>query len=532
MSESEDGFRDDEIERLHLSRLSNYSVATVVSATTTGDDVIKSESATDLGIINEETDFTSKVALERHLVTESSLSNVADTMVANVLLRVAENELKINPRDNQRLISPFPDQTRDGVVDDESSTFEVTPFPSAGRFPFPSVGNVNPKNAVAPTGPIPNPTSYDISTSSVTSCDDDGIDQSDLNNRELAEKTNEASKRNESNRKRDDVYHTGDETEREVLSTSVSLDRVQQILEERKANLSSSSSDEEERPKSTKSIRSRPRSASVGNIESADLEDFIDLPNGKPLTERRVPSSRNSEIEINQLFGSSKEINIFVGTWNLNLSTNINTDSLKRFLIDRNQTKCDLYVFGAQEIPVEGIVEWEVMIQRTLGRKYILLHAVRFGTLHLAIFIRSQLQSYCSAVDWGVLSVRAISTIKTKGVAACAVQIFGSKFIFMTSHLTAGEGEKNLANRILNYRTIREKLRLRRSKSMEVKIEHKNLAKKYNFNIEEFDTVFWFGDLNFRIDPDTGQDQLAECMKRRLCFEDFHEQKNWIHANV
>ena len=29
----------------------------------------------------------------------------------------------------------------------------------------------------------------------------------------------------------------------------------------------------------------------------------------------------------------------------------------------------------------------------------------------------------------------------------------------------------------------------------------------------------------FRIDPDTGQDQLAECMKRRLCFEDFHEQK-------
>ena len=85
----------------------------------------------------------------------------------------------------------------------------------------------------------------------------------------------------------------------------------------------------------------------------------------------------------------------------------------------------------------------------------------------------------------------------------------------MTSHLTvstyrkttttrdtlsiqAGEGEKNLANRILNYRTIREKLRLRRSKAMEVKIEHKNLAKKYNFNIEEFDTVFWFGDLNFR----------------------------------
>lgn len=215
MSESEDGFRDDEIERLHLSRLSNYSVATVVSAaTTTGDDVIKSESATDLGIISEETDFTTKVAQERQLVTESSLSNVADTMVANVLLRVAENELKINPRDNQRLISPFPDRPKDGVRYDESSTIEVTPFPSAGRFPFPSVGNVNAKNAVAPTGPIPNPTSYDISTSSVTSCDEDSIDQSDLNNQELAEIKEEAPKINESSKKRDDIYHTGDETER------------------------------------------------------------------------------------------------------------------------------------------------------------------------------------------------------------------------------------------------------------------------------------------------------------------------------
>ena len=234
MSESEDGFRDDEIERLHLSRLSNYSVATTVVST--GDDVIKSESATDLnhlgpsdlGIINEETDFkVNLVAQERHLVTESSLSNVADTMVANVLLRVAENELKLNPRDNQRLISPFPDQplpVNDGnkVADggtDDSSVIEVTPFPSAGKiFPFPSVGNVNPNNAVAPTGPIPNdPTSYDISTSSATSGEDDGIslvNQSDLNNQELAETTAEDKPKIELNRKRDDIYHTGDETER------------------------------------------------------------------------------------------------------------------------------------------------------------------------------------------------------------------------------------------------------------------------------------------------------------------------------
>ena len=29
----------------------------------------------------------------------------------------------------------------------------------------------------------------------------------------------------------------------------------------------------------------------------------------------------------------------------------------------------------------------------------------------------------------------------------------------------------------------------------------------------------------FSIDPSNGQDQLAECMERGLCFEDFDEQK-------
>ena len=87
-----------------------------------------------------------------------------------------------------------------------------------------------------------------------------------------------------------------------------------------------------------------------------------------------------------------------------------------------------------KEIFVGGILDWEVTLQKCLGQKFILLHAIRFGTIHLAIFIRHNLQSNCSTVDWGVLSVRFLSQIKTKGVAACAVQIFGTKFLFMNSH--------------------------------------------------------------------------------------------------
>jgi len=441
------------VERLHLSRLSNYS--------TESTNQISAQPAEILDPIDELDDSHGA----------SKLSRIADHVVDGVLAKLTHEV---------RLISPYP-----------------------------SAGNVKSSTAVAPTHFDP---AYDQ------------LSSTESENEEPKEPPKEAkvgSSSSESN------------IENEALSTSVSLDRVQKLLEESQKTLSSSSSDDEEpenKPKSAKSIRSRPRSASVSRMDDRrssfdDLSQLMDLPNGKPLTDRpKTTTTRASELELAGILGPQREMSVFIATWNLNLSTNIDPDMLTRFLVERNKTKCDVYALGAQEIPVEGIVEWEVMLQRCLGRRYILLHAVRFGTLHLALFVRSQLQTYCSTVDWGVLSVRALSTIKTKGVAACTVQIFGTKLAFLTSHLTAGEGEKNLANRILNYRTIREKLRLRRSKALEKKFGS-GLSKKYNFNAEEFDNVFWFGDLNFRIDPANGQDQLAECMERQLCFEDFDEQK-------
>ena len=64
----------------------------------------------------------------------------------------------------------------------------------------------------------------------------------------------------------------------------------------------------------------------------------------------------------------------------------------------------------------------------------------------------------------------------------------------------AGEGERNLANRIRNYLTITKKLRLRRSKTV---LERKKnslsiVEKKYPLDFDDFDCTFWFGDLNFR----------------------------------
>merc|ERR1712142_1223434 len=128
---------------------------------------------------------------------------VADTMVTNVLLRVTENQF--NPsRDNQRLISPFPIElpVTSGTSGHTSGGIEITPFPSSGNLPYPSVGNVNPNNAIAPTIQA----QYDISTSSVTSCDED-VTTEDLTNQELSDQELSNQEDDQKDRtKKDDVY--------------------------------------------------------------------------------------------------------------------------------------------------------------------------------------------------------------------------------------------------------------------------------------------------------------------------------------
>ena len=179
--------------------------------------------------------------------------------------------------------------------------------------------------------------------------------------------------------------------------TTMSLDRIRDLIEqEKQTDTETETESEEEEDGNRLSINHRPRSASVGHLATRlDPEQLVDLPRAQPLTDRskRDTLGENSDRELISLLGPSRNLNIWIGTWNLNLSTNVNLAHLKNFLNVQSATRKDLYIFGCQEILVEGIFEWEVALQKCLGRKYILLHAVRYGTIHLAIFIRHELQS-------------------------------------------------------------------------------------------------------------------------------------------
>ena len=77
----------------------------------------------------------------------------------------------------------------------------------------------------------------------------------------------------------------------------------------------------------------------------------------------------------------------------------------KNFLNVQSSTRKDVYIFGCQEINSESVYTWEVQLQKCVGKKYILLHAVRFGTIHLSIFVRHELQGKVNISEINFLDI-------------------------------------------------------------------------------------------------------------------------------
>ncbi|CAH1114292.1 unnamed protein product [Psylliodes chrysocephalus] len=213
-----------------------------------------------------------------------------------------------------------------------------------------------------------------------------------------------------------------------------------------------------------------------------------------PITKARQRNFLRGRIGANSLLGSNeldrmcpnREITIFVGTWNMNGHSP--PKELNDFVLPVSMEHVpDILCFGTQESSSERF-EWEVSLQETIGPSHLLLHSVSLGTLHLATFIRRDLIWYVSIPEDSSLSVRPGSAYRTKGAIATSFMIFGTSFLFVTAHLRAHE--KKLNARVSDVKKIIYSMDL--PKILPCKNKCHDIT-------QNFDYVFWFGDLNFRL---------------------------------
>ncbi|CAI6364352.1 unnamed protein product [Macrosiphum euphorbiae] len=227
----------------------------------------------------------------------------------------------------------------------------------------------------------------------------------------------------------------------------------------------------------------------------------------------------------------NREVRIYVGTWNMNGQAP--PPELNELLLpDTVPHLPDILAIGTQESYPDKF-EWEVNIQETIGPSHILFHSASLGTLHLAIYIRRDLIWFCSVPEESSFSTRPGTAFRTKGAVAISFSLFGSSILFITSHLTAHV--EKVKERLQDVRRIIKSLEL--PKLLPVKHKTKDVT-------NNFDYVFWCGDLNFRlahsrsevmkwvsqhrfplVSPihQTLSDQLNDCISNGLVFRGFQE---------
>ncbi|XP_011691100.1 PREDICTED: 72 kDa inositol polyphosphate 5-phosphatase isoform X2 [Wasmannia auropunctata] len=213
-----------------------------------------------------------------------------------------------------------------------------------------------------------------------------------------------------------------------------------------------------------------------------------------PTQKARERNFLHGRIAANSLLGPvelekvlpNRELKIFIGTWNMNGQTP--PKELNDFMLPCHiETVPDLLAIGTQESCSERH-EWEAALQETLGPSHVLLTSGNLGTLHLAIFVRRDLIWFCSIPEEDSFSTRTGTAFRTKGAVAIALMIFGTSFLFVTAHLTAHQDK--VKERVNDIKRIVRNLDLPK----ELPIRHKSKDVTQNF-----DCVFWCGDLNFRL---------------------------------
>ncbi|KAJ8923183.1 hypothetical protein NQ315_001737 [Exocentrus adspersus] len=230
-----------------------------------------------------------------------------------------------------------------------------------------------------------------------------------------------------------------------------------------------------------------------------------------PTSKARQRNFLQGKVGANSLLGAAeldrvcpnREVTIFVGTWNMNGHSP--PKELNDFVLPVGVEHVpDILSFGTQESSSERY-EWEVSLQETIGPSHLLFHSVSLGTLHLSTFIRRDLIWYVSIPEEASLSVRPGTAFRTKGAVATCFMLFGTSFLFVTAHLTAHQ--EKVKERVGDVKKIVHSMDLpkvlpckNKSKDTHAKqlLFGKNLYKDL-YITQNFDYIFWSGDLNFRL---------------------------------
>ncbi|XP_064361342.1 phosphatidylinositol 3,4,5-trisphosphate 5-phosphatase 2 isoform X2 [Dromaius novaehollandiae] len=192
-------------------------------------------------------------------------------------------------------------------------------------------------------------------------------------------------------------------------------------------------------------------------------------------------------------------ISIFIGTWNMgsvpppkSITSWFTSKGLGKTLDEATVAiPHDIYVFGTQENSL-GDKEWVDFLRAVLKdfteTEYRPVAMQSLWNIKIAVLVKPEHENRISHVSTSSVKTGIANTLGNKGAVGVSFMFNGTSFGFVNCHLTSGN--EKTARRNQNYLDI---LRL-------LSLGDKQLS---SFDISlRFTHLFWFGDLNYRLDMD------------------------------
>ncbi|KAJ3221239.1 inositol polyphosphate 5-phosphatase [Clydaea vesicula] len=229
-----------------------------------------------------------------------------------------------------------------------------------------------------------------------------------------------------------------------------------------------------------------------------------------------------------EVFSKKESLKVFIGTWNMN--GKVPKVNLEGFL--KSSKSCHLVVIGTQEsqksieqsLIYSNFVKWETLLLHHLNLKkekeaeqYELVKTDFLIALHISVFVLKKYKHLVKATDSGKIATGIGNVVGNKGAVAVSLLFGKVSILFVNSHLSAHQ--KRVAERNNDYNRINQELKLKGYFPTDA---------QYSNLVDKFDFVFWFGDLNYRINGLRkvvllNNDQLFNEMKKGNAFKGFWE---------
>ncbi|GMM53891.1 hypothetical protein DAKH74_005070 [Maudiozyma humilis] len=211
-------------------------------------------------------------------------------------------------------------------------------------------------------------------------------------------------------------------------------------------------------------------------------------------------------------YTTTSDMNVLIGTYNVN-GMSERADLSKWLFPIGNKFKPDLVVLGLQEVielNAGNILNadytkgsfWEYLVKECLnqyGEKYVLLRVEQMTSLIILFFARADKAKYVKRVEGSTKKTGFGGMTGNKGAIAIRFEYGSTSFCFVNAHFSAGNS--NVDERANDYMTINRKISFARSRK-----------------IKDNDSIFWFGDLNYRVDMpnDLVRKELTLCKEGYL----------------